>query len=45
MSAWNSENDANAADEAARAWVTENLDVEVVTSVIGDFAWLEFAGQ
>jgi hypothetical protein len=45
MSAWNSEDEAQAANEAAREWVTENLDVEVVASVIGDFAWLEFATQ
>jgi heme-degrading monooxygenase HmoA len=43
MSAWESEDDAKAADEAAKQWVTENMDAQVVTSVLGDFAWLEFA--
>ena len=43
MSAWDSEDDAKAADEAARQWVAENMDAQVVTSVLGDFAWLEFA--
>jgi hypothetical protein len=45
MSAWNSENDAKAADEAARQWVSENMDAKVVTSFIGNYAWLEFAQQ
>jgi hypothetical protein len=43
MSAWQSENDAKAADETARQWVAENMDAKVVASVLGDFAWLEFA--
>jgi hypothetical protein len=43
MSAWQSEDDAKAADQAATQWVTENMDAQVVTSVLGDFAWLEFA--
>ena len=43
MSAWNSESDAQAADQAAKDWVAQNADMTVVTSVIGDFAWLEFA--
>jgi heme-degrading monooxygenase HmoA len=43
MSAWQSEDDAKAADEAARKWVAENMDAQIVTSVLGDFAWLEFA--
>jgi hypothetical protein len=43
MSAWNSESDAKAADEAARQWVSENMDGKVVSSFVGDFAWLEFA--
>lgn len=43
MSAWQSEDDAKAADEAAKKWVAENMDAQVVTSVLGDFAWLEFA--
>jgi heme-degrading monooxygenase HmoA len=45
MSAWNSENDAKAADEAARQWVSENMDSKVVYSFIGNYAWLEFAQQ
>lgn len=45
MSAWQSENDAKAADEAARQWVADNMDAQVVESVLGDFAWLEFAEQ
>jgi hypothetical protein len=45
MSAWNSESDARAADEAARKWVSENLEAKVVNSVMGDYAWLEFAEQ
>ena len=45
MSAWNLESDARAADEAARKWVSENLDAKVVNSVMGDYAWLEFAEQ
>jgi hypothetical protein len=42
MSAWDTENDAKAADEAARGWVSENMDAQVVTSVVGNYAWLEF---
>jgi hypothetical protein len=46
MSAWNSENDAKGADEAAKDWVSKNAaDMEVVKSVMGDYAWLEFAQQ
>jgi hypothetical protein len=45
MSAWNSEDQARAADEAAKNWVSENLDAKVVNSVMGDYAWLEFAEQ
>ena len=45
MSAWNSESDAQAADQAAKDWVAQNADMTVVTSVIGDFAWLEFADR
>jgi hypothetical protein len=45
MSAWNSEDQARAADEAARNWVSDNLDAKVVNSVMGDYAWLEFAEQ
>jgi hypothetical protein len=43
MSAWNSENDAKAADEAAKRWTAENMDAKVVNSIFGDYAWLEFA--
>jgi heme-degrading monooxygenase HmoA len=43
MSAWNTENDAKAADEAAKRWTAENMDAKVVTSIFGDYAWLEFA--
>lgn len=46
MSAWNSENDAKGADEAAKDWVSKNAaDMTVVNSVMGDYAWLEFAQQ
>jgi len=45
MSAWNTESDAKAADEAAKQWVSENLNAKVVSSFVGDYAWLEFAGQ
>jgi hypothetical protein len=45
MSAWSSESDAKAADEAAKQWVSENLNAKVVSSFVGDYAWLEFAGQ
>ena len=46
MSAWNSENDAKGADEAAKDWVSKNAaDMKVVSSVLGDYAWLEFAQQ
>jgi hypothetical protein len=43
MSAWNSENDAKAADEAAKRWMAENMDAKLVNSFFGDYAWLEFA--
>lgn len=42
MSAWETENDAKAADDAAKGWVSENMDAQVVTSVVGNYAWLEF---
>jgi hypothetical protein len=45
MSAWNTESDAKAADEAAKQWVSENLNAKIVSSFVGDYAWLEFAGQ
>jgi hypothetical protein len=43
ISAWNSEDDAKAADEVARQWVSENLEMNVVNSFIGDYEWLVFA--
>ncbi len=43
MSVWNSARDAQSADEAAKDWVANNVDMIPKTSVIGDFAWLEFA--
>ena len=43
MSAWNSERDAQSADEAAKDWVAKNVDMTSQTSVMGDFAWLAFA--
>jgi hypothetical protein len=45
MSAWRSESDAKAADELARQWVAENVDLTVVESFLGDYEWLEFAEQ
>jgi len=45
MSAWNTGSDAKAADEAAKQWVSENLNAKVVSSFVGDYAWLEFAKQ
>jgi heme-degrading monooxygenase HmoA len=45
MSAWDTESDAQAADETAKGWVTENIDVQVVTSAVGEYAWLEFADR
>jgi hypothetical protein len=45
VSAWASEADARAADEAAKQWVSENMDAKVVSSFVGDYAWLEFAPQ
>jgi hypothetical protein len=45
VSAWASESDAQAADEAAKQWVSENMDAQVVSSFVGDDAWLEFAQQ
>jgi hypothetical protein len=43
MSAWDTEADAKAADDKARGWVAENIDAQVVTSMVGDYSWLEFA--
>jgi hypothetical protein len=45
MSAWDSEGDARAADEAARQWVSENINAKVISNFVGDYAWLEFAKQ
>jgi len=45
MSAWDSEADARAADEAARQWVSENIEVKLTSTFVGDYAWLEFAKQ
>jgi hypothetical protein len=45
MSAWNSESDATAADEAAKQWVSENIDAKVLNRFVGEYAWLEFAQQ
>ncbi|WP_018334373.1 hypothetical protein [Actinomycetospora chiangmaiensis] len=45
VSAWASEADAQAADDAAKQWVSENMDAKVVNSFVGDYAWLEFAQQ
>jgi len=38
-------NRKKAADEAAKDWVAKNADMTALTSVIGDFAWLEFADR
>ena len=43
MSAWESEDDARAADGLAKAWVVENVEMVVVNSFFGDYEWLEFA--
>jgi hypothetical protein len=44
MSAWDAESNAKGADEAAKDWVSKNAaDMKVVSSVLGDYAWLEFA--
>jgi hypothetical protein len=43
MSAWDSEDDARAADELAKAWVADNVEMTVVSSFLGDYEWLEFA--
>jgi hypothetical protein len=45
MSAWDSEGDARAADEAAKQWVSENINAKLTNSFVGDYAWLEFAKQ
>jgi hypothetical protein len=42
MSAWDTKSDAKAADDAAKGWVSENMDAQVITSVVGNYAWLEF---
>jgi hypothetical protein len=43
MSAWDTEDDARAADEVAKEWIAENVDMTVVSSFLGDYEWLEFA--
>ena len=43
MSAWESEDDARAADGLAKAWVADNVEMVVVNSFFGDYEWLEFA--
>jgi hypothetical protein len=43
VSAWDTESGAKAADDTAKGWVAENIDAQVVTGVIGEYAWLEFA--
>ena len=43
VSAWDTENDAKAADDAAKGWVAENIDAQVETSAVGEYAWLAFA--
>jgi hypothetical protein len=45
MSAWSSESDARVADEMAKAWVSENVDMTVVNTFIGDYEWLVLAGE
>jgi len=45
MSAWKSESDAKVADGLAKRWVSENADVTVVNSFMGDYEWLEFGEQ
>ena len=45
MSAWNSESDAKGADEAAKDWVSKNVDMTVEQSYMGGYSWLEFASQ
>ena len=45
MSAWDTQSDAQAADEAAKGWVAENIDAQIVTNVVGEYAWLEFADR
>ena len=45
MSAWSSESDARVADELAKAWVSENVDMTVVNSFIGDYEWLVLAAE
>lgn len=44
MSAWESEEDAKAADAAVKKWV-DNTSMKATNTYFGDFAWLEFAGQ
>ncbi|MFC5951241.1 hypothetical protein ACFQH9_23515 [Pseudonocardia lutea] len=42
-SAWESQSDAEAADDAARQWVKDNIDATVLERYVGEYAWLEFA--
>ena len=45
MSAWDSEDAASAADELAKAWVLENVEMTIINSFMGDYEWLEFAEE
>jgi hypothetical protein len=45
MSAWNSESDAQAADDVGKKWAAENINAKVLNSFVGEYAWLEFAQQ
>jgi hypothetical protein len=45
MSACKSESDARVADELAKTWVSENVDMTGVNSFIGDYEWLVLAGE
>jgi hypothetical protein len=43
LSAWDSQAEAEAADEAALQWVKDNLDATVLERYVGEYAWLELA--
>ena len=45
VSAWESEENAKAADAALIEWVRANTTMKVESRVTGDFAWLELASQ
>jgi heme-degrading monooxygenase HmoA len=45
ISAWNTESDAQAAAATAKEWIVQNADMTVMSAVIGEFAWLDFADQ